>query len=205
MVNLLQHTLPDQVAGLKINTSYRLMIAFADWLERHEGVEIIPEVVLKQVFISEIKDTQVATAALLWWYTCGAEQQAEETDNNPKKKTAKPYSFLFDEGAIAADFAQYYGIRILSTDMHWFEFHKLLINLPNESQFKKRIYYRTANIDDINKHERDSFIKLRKLYKIENPHSAKTSAEREQNFQERIARAYQDMQAHILQEEMQKG
>lgn len=179
------------------------MVAFAEWLERHEGIEEIPEIVLSQVFISEIKDTQVATAALLWWYTCGAEQAAEQANDKPK--TAKPYSFQFDEGAISADFAQYYGIRILSTDMHWFEFQKLLFNLPNDSQFKKRIYYRTANIDDINKHERDSFIKLRKLYKIEKPQSAKTSVEREQNFQERIARAYQDMQAHMLQEEMQKG
>lgn len=203
MVNLLQYQLPRSAGGYSLDTGYKIMVAFDAYISKNTGLTEIPEVVLKQVFKNGYDDPKKASAALLWWYSCGAAFEKRQTNNTePTKKTkARPYCYEFDEGAIVADFQHYYGIRLAVENIHWFEFQKLLFNLPNESQLKKRIYYRTADPADVSKYEKDSFLKMRKLYTIVKKVADQTAAEREQAMVDRVARAYEDMLAHELNNE----
>ena len=89
-------------------------------------------------------------------------KKKENKQNNNKIA----YSFAVDSEAILADFWQYYNIDLSQEGLHWWTFRALLYGLPEKSEFKQRIYYRTCDLKDVSKSERKRIQKIRKQIEI---------------------------------------
>ena len=91
----------------------------------------------------------------------------EITEDNAPKQSNKPvYSFNIDSEAIYADFWRYYNLDLSQDNLHWWTFRSLLMGLPEDSNFKMRIYYRTVKLSDLPKKEQKRIATIRKQIEI---------------------------------------
>lgn len=120
-------------------------------------------------------DIERAFDAVELFYCCGALPERKEKISNTKQA----YSFDVDKNAIYADFWRFYNINLWTISLHWWMFRALLDGLPNESEFRQRIYYRTVELKTLSKREKERVSRIRKLIAIEDTASPKmTLAER---------------------------
>jgi hypothetical protein len=59
------------------------------------------------------------------------------------------FDWKYDAKYLLADFRRYYGIDLLTAEMHWWEFRSLFAALPDDSLCQKRIAYRSADLSRI--------------------------------------------------------
>lgn len=96
----------------------------------------------------------------------GGEEPAEDKG----QKSSKPsFSYSVDSDAIYADFWRFYNVDLSTESLHWWTFRSLLMGLPEDSNFKMRIYYRTCNLRDLPKKEQRRIAKIRKEIEIKVP------------------------------------
>lgn len=185
-MNILTDKLPHTVrvgnSVFQLNTDFRAGVAFEMLVESGETSEKL----LYPFFPDGLPhDIAGATAAVLWFYRCGEEQK--ETTERVKHKRA--YSFAVDSGAIYADFRRFYGIDLSVDGLHWWAFRSLLIGLPEDSNFKQRVYYRTCDLKDLPKKERDRITKIRKQIEIKEEEATRmTLKDRDSQMREYIKR-----------------
>lgn len=190
-MNILTDKLPVCVrvgsSVFSINTDFRAGIAFELMVDAEETNV---EAVLSLFFPDGIpKDIDGALTAVLWFYACG---NAPKEDGE-KTKSKPAYSFAVDAETIFADFWQYYGIDLSQASLHWWAFRALLVGLPEESGYKKRIYYRTCDLKDLPKKEKARIGRIRKQIAIEQKQGAKmTLAERNAQMMEYVNRRSND-------------
>lgn len=165
-MNILVDKLPSsvEVGGTVFNleTDYRAAVKFSLLIEK--GEENIFE--LCEPFFPKglPRDFRKMIEAVLFFYRAGEEQkEAAETSN---KSSEPAYSFDVDRDAIYADFWRYYGIDLSEEYLHWWKFKSLLMGLPEDSNFKMRIYYRKCELKDLPKKEKQRISKIRKEIKI---------------------------------------
>ena len=107
-------------------------------------------------------DVSGAVEAVIYFFRGG-----EKIENNAPKQPNKPvYSFAVDSEAIYADFWRYYNIDLSQESLHWWVFRSLLMGLPEDSNFKMRIYYRTCKLSDLPKKEQKRIGNIRKQIEI---------------------------------------
>lgn len=87
-----------------------------------------------------------------------------------------PLDFDVDGGRIYSAFMQQYGINLLHTDMHWYEFLALLENISDETLLGKVMGYRAYRKDTGNR-KVDVREQLRRAWEIKPPISAEEQAE----------------------------
>lgn len=74
----------------------------------------------------------------------------EEPEENDQLKRPPVFDWKYDAAFILGDFRRFYGIDLLSVEyMHWWEFRCLFDALPDDSQCRKRIGYRSADLSQI--------------------------------------------------------
>lgn len=96
----------------------------------------------------------------------------EEDGSEPGEQSGKPsFSFSQDAVCIYSDFRAVYGIDITNIRyMHWWQFLTLFYGLPENSQIKERMYYRSVDLKTIKgKEERDRIKRIKKLIAIKDP------------------------------------
>jgi hypothetical protein len=91
------------------------------------------------------------------------------SEDNAQKSNKPAFSYSVDSDAIYADFWRYYNVDLATEDLHWWSFRSLLMGLPEDSNFKMRIYYRTCNLKDLPKKEKQRIAKIRKEIEIKAP------------------------------------
>lgn len=176
-MNILSDKLPEGVkvngTFFYLNTDFRAGIKFDLMLEAGES-DVLK--ILRLFFPEECpKDIVGALEAISVFFAGKELPKKDET----VKKEKRSYSFNTDAETIFADFWQYYRIDLSTEYLHWFAFKALLEGLPDESGFKRRIYYRTCNLKDLPKKEKERIGKIRKLINIEQEERGKmTLAER---------------------------
>ena len=159
-MNILIDRLPTSVkignTTFDIETDYRAGISFSLMIEKGENsVYKLCEPFYPQGLPSDIGGA--VEAAILFF------RGGEEIDENTPKKNEKPaYSFAIDSEAIYADFWRYYNIDLSQDCLHWWTFRSLLMGLPEDSNFKMRIYYRTVKLSDLPKKEKVRVSAIRK-------------------------------------------
>lgn len=186
-MNILTDALPKKVeigGGLyEINTDFRAGIAFEMMMQ--EGTFDVKKVLLLY-FPEEIpRDIEGAFYAIERFYCCG--RQTEEKQSKPTKGK-QGYSFSVDASAIFADFWNFYNIDLSQEGLHWWAFRSLLEGLPEKSEFKQRIYYRTCDTKGMSKKEKERIAKIRASLEI------KTSEGKKMTLEERNA----EMKAYLL-------
>jgi hypothetical protein len=163
-MNILFDPLPYRVevggVAYQIETDFRAGLEFALMIEKGEQNAYK----LLTPFFSRIPpDIAGAFEAVVFFHFRG-----NMPETNEKQKKEKPcYSYEVDADAIFADFWQFYNIDLTTERLHWYVFLSLLEGLPEESSFKKRIYYRTCNLKDLPKKERERIVNIRKRIAIE--------------------------------------
>jgi hypothetical protein len=163
-MNILTDGLPSSVkvgnTVFEIETDFRAGVAFS--LMAETGEENFYK--LCEPFFAKglPRDINGAIEAVIYFFRGG-----EKTEDNAPKQSNKPvYSFRVDSEAIYADFWRYYNLDLAQDVLHWWTFRSLLMGLPEESNFKKRIYYRTCELKDLPKKEQRRIAKIRKEIEI---------------------------------------
>lgn len=177
-MNILFDKLPNKVRigseVVEINTDFRAGVEFEALVERGETRT---SALLRPFYRNGIpKDVAGAAEAALWFYRCGAEKR-EETAKEAFVSNKQAYSFDIDADAIFADFRRFYSIDLSVERLHWFVFRALLAGLPDDSDFKRRIYYRTCDLKGMSKKERERITKIRAQIQIKTETGAKLTIE----------------------------
>ena len=190
-MNILTEKLPEKIKvnniEFDINTDFRAGITFELLIQK--GEEDI-EKLLTPFFPNGIKEEyikDVLQAAELF-YCCG---KLPETKNEvPSKNKAQGYCFEKDANIIFADFLNFYGINLNIVSLHWWAFRSLLEGLPEKSEFKQRIYYRTVDTKGMSKNEKQRIAKYRKAIEIKTveKHNKLTLKERNEHMKNYVIR-----------------
>ena len=90
------------------------------------------------------------------------DNQEETVDNRPL------FSFQYDYPYILSGFLSSYGINLRTIEyMHWWEFRLLFDGLPEDTEIKKRIMYRSINPAEIkDNEERKRIIKIQNAIRL---------------------------------------
>lgn len=168
-MNFLTENLPETVSiggrSVPINTDFRAGIQL-ELLSLDD--KLTAERLLQNYFgVQWPEPYDEAIKAAIWFYRCGKPPAKEDDEDKQKlQQTRRSYDFEVDAEAIYTSFWQAYQIDLRSEILHWWDFRALLIDLPEETPFMKRVYYRTAKTDGMSKKQKKAFAKLRKRYEL---------------------------------------
>ncbi len=127
-----------------------------------------------------------------------AHHDREEGQGKDGKAQKRAYDFSQDADALLSSFLDAYGIDLSTAKLHWWTFKRLLCNLPPETPFMRRLYYRTADTKKMSKSERKHVEKMRRLYSLKAPERAGKSAEElDKEFIEKARRRYAEAQETV--------
>lgn len=96
-------------------------------------------------------------------------QYSDELEEVEYKDATEKKAIYYEQDApyIISAFRREYQVNLLSVPyMHWWEFRMLLDGLNEESQIKKRIYWRTCDVSKMEKKERMEILKIRRSITI---------------------------------------
>ena len=163
-MNILTDYLPSSVkvgnSTFDIETDFRAGISFSLMIEA--GEDNIYKLCTPFFPNGLPCDISGAVEAVIYFFRGG-----EKTEDNAPKQSNKPaYSFNVDSEAIYADFWRFYNLDLSQDNLHWWTFRSLLMGLPEDSNFKMRIYYRTCNLKDLPKKEQRRIATIRKQIEI---------------------------------------
>ena len=159
MIDPLYEEFPEAVEA--DGNSYAVITDFREWVRFSDMINdsgLDPE--SKIIFLSNwlIEPPKIVTKAIVdavfEFYKASALEpdpvEAEEHDGDDVPIRRPPtFDWKTDAVYIIADFQRYYGIDLLSCDMHWWRFRCLLIGLPDDSNVKKRISLRNRDPSQI--------------------------------------------------------
>lgn len=163
-MNILTDYLPSSVkvgdTAYKLETDFRAGVSFSLLIEAGEENAYK----LCAPFFPDGLPFNIGEAveAVLYFFRGGEVTEV----NTPAKKEKPAYSFNVDSEAIYADFWRFYNIDLSQESLHWWAFRSLLMGLPEDSNFKNRIYYRTCNLRDLPKKEQKRIETIRKQIEI---------------------------------------
>lgn len=165
-------------------TDFREWIRFSDMLKSDIPPEFKLEF-LSEMFLEEVPDLytedgieEVMDAITSFLSLSGtefpdissdeanSEEESEEVEYE-EQRAKKAIYYEQDAPYIISAFRREYQIDLLSVPyMHWWEFRMLLDGLSEESQIKKRIYWRTCDVSKMDKKERREILKIRRSITI---------------------------------------
>lgn len=191
-MNVFYEDLPET---LKINgkeypiiTDFREWIRFSDMLKSdlqpQYKLEFLAEMFLEDVpdlyteeGVEEVMDSITSFLSLEALefpnQYSGELEEVEEFDEKLEeveyKDATEKKAIYYEQDApyIISAFRREYQVNLLSVPyMHWWEFRMLLDGLSEESQIKKRIYWRTCDVSKMEKKERMEILKIRRSITI---------------------------------------
>lgn len=172
-----------------INSDFRACVAFEQAAVRGE-TNAGP--LLRLFFPREFPpDGESAVDALLWFYRCGTDAPECRGSN---KTSARGYDFEQDADALQASFLAAYGIDLSTASLHWWTFRALMLGLPEDTQFMRRVYFRTAETAGMSKEQRKHVLKMRKRYELRSTAAHITLEERNRRMQEYVARRFAEVE-----------
>ena len=182
-MNILTEQLPDfiDISGkiYKINcdfrTCLRIILAFED--ETLTGFEK-QAILLSNLFLTQPENIQAALEQANIFLNGGKVDEEDDTYH------PRLYSFSKDANFIFAAFRQTHGIDLQKTDLHWFEFLALFMDLGGETTFSNLIGLRKRVKDGTaSKEERQAARDMGEAFEIPEPDTRTLDEkEREQEF-----------------------
>ena len=147
-------------------------------IQKSEGTvkDILTLFFTNELPIENKKQIDEAIKAIELFYCCGELPNKEKKEDAPKTNVI-PYAFDEDANAIFADFWNFYNIDLSNEGLHWWAFRSLLEGLPEKSEFKQRLYYRTVDVKNLSKSEKKRVLKIRSLIEIKPRDGEKTTLE----------------------------
>ena len=171
-MNILYEQFPKEVRVngeyYPIATDFREWIRFTELVEDDSVPWRIKCGLLLQWYLDQIpEDIEAAIYALEDFLMCKRMYQDDtEDEEEEQQKSGKPvFSFSEDAGCIYAAFREAYGIDLQQIDyMHWWEFQTLFAGLPEKTEIKQRIMYRSIDLRTIK--DKDERKRIKKIQEI---------------------------------------
>lgn len=188
------HALPAgvEIGGrpVPVDTDFRVGVAI-----EQECTAAEPDVpgLLELFYLGKIPSpVEEAARKMIEFYSHQDREDGKEKDGAHQKRS---YDFSQDADALLSSFLDAYGLDLSTAKIHWWTFKRLLCNLPPETPFMRRLYYRTADLKKLSKSERKHVEKMRRLYALKAPERAGKSAEElDREFLEKRLRRFQEAQ-----------
>ena len=112
-------------------------------------------------------DIYAAVDTALWFYRCGRDETILQKRMAARRGKKLLYSFEHDAGLIYAAFLSVYGIDLQDTDyMHWWKFRFLFNSLPKDCEFVRAMEYRSVDINQVSKEQKEFYRKMQRLYAL---------------------------------------
>lgn len=196
-MNFLTENLPEFVCiggnYVPINTDFRAGI-------RLELMSLDDNLTVEQLLFNYFGENwpepySEAVKAAIWFYRCGKEQKKEDESKQKLKKKCRSYDFEVDAEAIYTSFRQAYQINLLTDFLHWWEFRALMVDLPDETPFMRRVYYRTGKTDGMSPKQKKAFKECRKRYALPERGSIDhrlTLVERDTEMKQYVAKRFKE-------------
>lgn len=157
-----------------IITDFRNYISLLDMLKDdhvspQEKIQLILEYFpgRKPVNFQAAVDALVDFIAMQDLPVCGPESTGGE-EKNPEESRKNVYSFSVDYPCILSGFLQDYCIDLQKVGyLHWWKFRMLFDNLSEDTEIRKRIYYRSLDLNDVkDKEERKRIAKIKRIIQL---------------------------------------
>ena len=149
------------------NTDFRIGILFELLMQDNElnnESKIMQAVNLFYSNPNQIQDIQKAVENILWFYRCGKEEKASQSN----KENNQIYSYEFDDELIYSAFRDQYGINLQTISyLHWWEFQAMFKGLKEDNKIVEIMGYRAMDLGKIkDKEEKARYKKLKKIYAL---------------------------------------
>lgn len=177
MINALYEPFPESIfvdgTEYPIITDFREWFRFADMVADTELSNRDKLLMMTQWLLEPPEQiTSELVTALCDFYRAKAleREMPEYKDDEDEEYTSAALpvlSWKIDAPYIIGDFQRYYGIDLLTAEMHWWRFRILFSALPDDSQMMKRIGYRSVDIGQVkSESERKRIMKMKQLYAL---------------------------------------
>ena len=115
-----------------------------------------------------------AVDQMLWFFRCG--EKMKENKQSGKNKVL--YSYEQDQYLIYTAFLFYYRIDLSDIEyLHWWKFRKLFLELPDDSQMKKAMLYRSVTVNgNMTKEQRRYYAEMKRIYALSDNRSTERKA-----------------------------
>lgn len=168
MINLLIYDAPT---AIEVNGIQReIYTDFRDFIEIdihvNNGDNDLAALLVLDLFKEPLSESEALAAVDAVF---GFIKEADEEEQRTGGRNAAPvFSFDTDMPYILAAFRQYYQIDLIRIPyLHWYEFKALLTGLPEDSELKKRVGYRSINLGQIkDKEEKKRIARIKNAIRI---------------------------------------
>lgn len=161
-----------------IITDFREWLRFSDMLKsdipQNYKLEFLEDMFLEDIPpIYSLEDMDLVMKAITDFLSLSAlefpvrQQEEESIEVFEDEGVKKAIYYEQDAPYIISAFQREYQMDLLSVEyLHWWKFRMLLDGLSEESQIKKRIYWRTCNVSEMDKKERMEILRIRRKITI---------------------------------------
>lgn len=161
-----------------IITDFREWLRFSDMLKsdipQNYKLEFLEDMFLEDMPpIYSLEDMDLVMKAITDFLSLSAlefpvrQQEEESIEVFEDEGVKKAIYYEQDAPYIISAFQREYQMDLLSVEyLHWWKFRMLLDGLSEESQIKKRIYWRTCNVSKMEKKERMEILRIRRKITI---------------------------------------
>lgn len=166
MINPLYEEFPESIEidgeEYGVLTDFREWIRFSDMLGDNDLTDEEKLYLLTNWLTDDPRKitAELVNAVFSFYRADALNPDLVENDNeNDREEESQPkrppvFSWKYDAKFLIGDFRRYYGINLLSANMHWWEFLCLFAALPDDSQCRKRIDIRSTDLSKIKDKER---------------------------------------------------
>lgn len=155
MINVLYEKFPEcvNVHGIEylIETDFREWIRFAELVEDDSIPWQVQVQLMLRWYLEEIPEDLEEAIRALGDFLVARKLDLKHGNTEENNSNQKPaFSFQEDAGCIYSAFIDCYGIDLQAIPyMHWWKFKTLFDWLPEDTEIKQRIMYRTVDINTI--------------------------------------------------------
>lgn len=124
---------------------------------------------------------------LIKFYAGGEKKGNKNVDIDDTKEN---FDFELDSAYIYASFLSEYNINLTVAKLHWWEFKALFQSLSSECIFSKIIQYRTINIKDVPKEQKEFYRKMKRIYSLDNEEEILTAEDHHKQIMDKVNRIF---------------
>lgn len=124
---------------------------------------------------------------LIKFYAGGEKKGNKNVDIDDTKEN---FDFELDASYIYASFLSEYNINLTVAKLHWWEFKALFQSLSSECIFSKIMQYRTINIKDVPKEQKEFYRKMKRIYSLDNEEEILTAEDYHKQIMDKVNRIF---------------
>ena len=183
MINLLldniNETVKDRIK-IPFDTDFRISILFEVMMQDPKysmQVKTYKALELYYPEMNQIKDVKKAIDDIIWFYSCGKnEEKTSQKDNKDRKQI---YSYVFDNDLIYSAFKDQYNIDLEEIKyLHWWKFKAMFNGLKTDNRIVEIMGYRAMDLSKIkDKEMKKHYKELQQIYALPDMRSEKQKEE----------------------------